>query len=199
MSLFSICIQENYRCLFSHVSPIVKRKLYHRRLWHLLQNLLFYYENETCSRPSGVVLLEGCYCDQLITAKGKEPDKQVRNVLLRQTTGSLQRTHFPRARIKNFSELHARPFHFYFRFNICFHSTLSWMTNRNCIWDHRVIEVYKVRCTAFKLFLETRSYILHKKHKQNSSIHSLRYKKKNFCLLSFSKITTKTDKRRLVK
>lgn len=43
----------------------------------MLQNLLFYYENESCSRPSGVVLLEGCYCDRLITAKGKEPDKQV--------------------------------------------------------------------------------------------------------------------------
>ncbi|XP_046833094.1 ras-specific guanine nucleotide-releasing factor 2-like isoform X2 [Vespa crabro] len=46
------------------------------RWFVLYQNLLFYYENETCSRPSGVVLLEGCYCDRLITAKGKEPDKQ---------------------------------------------------------------------------------------------------------------------------
>ncbi|KAK2577824.1 hypothetical protein KPH14_001093 [Odynerus spinipes] len=46
------------------------------RWFVLYQNLLFYYENETCTRPSGVVLLEGCYCDRLITAKGKEPDKQ---------------------------------------------------------------------------------------------------------------------------
>ncbi|XP_061932914.1 ras-specific guanine nucleotide-releasing factor 1 isoform X3 [Apis cerana] len=46
------------------------------RWFVLYQNLLFYYENETCSRPSGVILLEGCYCDRLITAKGKEPDKQ---------------------------------------------------------------------------------------------------------------------------
>ncbi|CAL7938592.1 unnamed protein product [Xylocopa violacea] len=46
------------------------------RWFVLYQNLLFYYENDTCSRPSGVVLLEGCYCDRLITAKGKEPDKQ---------------------------------------------------------------------------------------------------------------------------
>ncbi|XP_066581022.1 ras-specific guanine nucleotide-releasing factor 2-like [Prorops nasuta] len=46
--------------------------------WFILyQNLLFYYENDSCSRPSGVVLLEGCYCDRLITAKGKELDKQV--------------------------------------------------------------------------------------------------------------------------
>ncbi|KAL2719368.1 ras-specific guanine nucleotide-releasing factor 2-like isoform X1 [Vespula squamosa] len=47
------------------------------RWFVLYQNMLFYYENETCSRPSGVVLLEGCYCDRLITAKGKEPDKQI--------------------------------------------------------------------------------------------------------------------------
>ncbi|XP_012056222.1 PREDICTED: ras-specific guanine nucleotide-releasing factor 2-like [Atta cephalotes] len=47
-----------------------------QRWFVLYQNLLFYYENEACSRPSGVILLEGCYCDRLITAKGKEPDKQ---------------------------------------------------------------------------------------------------------------------------
>ncbi|XP_017765392.1 PREDICTED: ras-specific guanine nucleotide-releasing factor 2-like [Eufriesea mexicana] len=46
------------------------------RWFVLYQNLLFYYENESCLRPSGVVLLEGCYCDRLITAKGREPDKQ---------------------------------------------------------------------------------------------------------------------------
>ncbi|XP_043486896.1 ras-specific guanine nucleotide-releasing factor 2-like isoform X2 [Polistes fuscatus] len=46
------------------------------RWFVLYQNLLFYYENDTCSRPSGVILLEGCYCNRLITAKGKEPDKQ---------------------------------------------------------------------------------------------------------------------------
>ncbi|XP_076162376.1 ras-specific guanine nucleotide-releasing factor 1 isoform X2 [Ptiloglossa arizonensis] len=45
--------------------------------WFILyQNLLFYYENEQCSKPNGVILLEGCYCDRLIIAKGKEPDKQ---------------------------------------------------------------------------------------------------------------------------
>ncbi|KAL6436742.1 hypothetical protein ACFW04_004875 [Cataglyphis niger] len=45
-----------------------------QRWFVLYQNLLFYYESENCSRPSGVILLEGCYCDRLITAKGKEPD-----------------------------------------------------------------------------------------------------------------------------
>lgn len=32
------------------------------------QNLLFYYESDTCNRPSGVLLMEGCYCERLITA-----------------------------------------------------------------------------------------------------------------------------------
>nr|XP_033332842.1 ras-specific guanine nucleotide-releasing factor 1-like isoform X1 [Megalopta genalis] len=45
--------------------------------WFILyQNLLFYYENEQCSRPNGVVLLEGCYCKRLIIARGKESEKQ---------------------------------------------------------------------------------------------------------------------------
>lgn len=31
-----------------------------------LQNLLFYYEHESSSKPSGVIFLEGCYCERLI-------------------------------------------------------------------------------------------------------------------------------------
>ncbi|XP_078036971.1 ras-specific guanine nucleotide-releasing factor 2-like [Augochlora pura] len=46
------------------------------RWFVLYQNLLFYYENEQCSRPYGVVLLEGCYCERLLTARGKESEKQ---------------------------------------------------------------------------------------------------------------------------
>ncbi|XP_044017222.1 ras-specific guanine nucleotide-releasing factor 2-like isoform X2 [Aphidius gifuensis] len=46
------------------------------RWFVLYQNLLFYYESETFSRPSGIVLLEGCYCDRLITTRGKESEKQ---------------------------------------------------------------------------------------------------------------------------
>ncbi|XP_024946979.1 ras-specific guanine nucleotide-releasing factor 2 isoform X3 [Cephus cinctus] len=46
------------------------------RWFVLYQNMLFYYESDACSRPSGVILLEGCYCDRLITAKGKEHDNQ---------------------------------------------------------------------------------------------------------------------------
>ena len=49
------------------------------RWFTLYQNLLFYYENDQAPRPSGVALLEGCYCERYVTAassKGKD-DKQV--------------------------------------------------------------------------------------------------------------------------
>ncbi|RZF36325.1 hypothetical protein LSTR_LSTR006589 [Laodelphax striatellus] len=44
--------------------------------WFLLyQNLLFYYESETSSRPSGVVMLEGCYCERLIASSSSSKTK----------------------------------------------------------------------------------------------------------------------------
>lgn len=49
-----------------------------QRYFVLYQNLLFYFENDTVTRPSGVALLEGSYCERLITPlKGKESEKQV--------------------------------------------------------------------------------------------------------------------------
>ena len=49
-----------------------------QRYFVLYQNLLFYFENDTATRPSGVALLEGSYCERLITPlKGKESEKQV--------------------------------------------------------------------------------------------------------------------------
>ncbi|XP_076046457.1 ras-specific guanine nucleotide-releasing factor 2-like isoform X6 [Oratosquilla oratoria] len=50
------------------------------RWFTLYQNLLFYSEGETSAKPSGVIMLEGCYCERLITsnsstAKNKD-DKQ---------------------------------------------------------------------------------------------------------------------------
>ena len=50
------------------------------RWFALYQNLLFYYESESSPRPSGVALLEGCYCERLITpssVKGKDNEKQI--------------------------------------------------------------------------------------------------------------------------
>ncbi|XP_072402937.1 ras-specific guanine nucleotide-releasing factor 1-like isoform X1 [Diabrotica undecimpunctata] len=37
------------------------------RWFVLYQNLLFYYESEQCNRPSGILMLEGCYCERLPT------------------------------------------------------------------------------------------------------------------------------------
>ncbi|KAK6178812.1 hypothetical protein SNE40_011312 [Patella caerulea] len=74
--------QENTICgfLYKKSSDTGKWQL---RYFVLYQNLLFYFENDTASRPSGVAVLEGSYCDRAITsasvAKGKEIDKQVSN------------------------------------------------------------------------------------------------------------------------
>ncbi|XP_035904093.1 ras-specific guanine nucleotide-releasing factor 2-like isoform X2 [Anopheles stephensi] len=38
------------------------------RWFVLYQNLLFYYESEQASRPSGLIFLEGCYCERLVSA-----------------------------------------------------------------------------------------------------------------------------------
>jgi len=51
------------------------------RWFALYENLLFYYENDTCPKPSGVALLEGSYCERTVissSAKSRsEVDKQV--------------------------------------------------------------------------------------------------------------------------
>lgn len=54
-----------------------------QRFFVLYQNLLFYFESDGCVRPSGVALLEGCYCERLVTAtptsaaKSTKDEKQV--------------------------------------------------------------------------------------------------------------------------
>jgi hypothetical protein len=32
------------------------------------QNLLFYYDSEAITRPAGMIFLEGCYCERLVSA-----------------------------------------------------------------------------------------------------------------------------------
>lgn len=55
---------------------------WHDKYFALHQNLLFYFENDQSSRPSGIYLLEGCTCERVpapkVSAIGKETlDKQV--------------------------------------------------------------------------------------------------------------------------
>lgn len=37
------------------------------RWFVLYQNLLFYYESDSAAKPSGVLFLEGSYCERLLT------------------------------------------------------------------------------------------------------------------------------------
>jgi hypothetical protein len=40
------------------------------RFFVLYQNILFYYDYESCNKPSGVILLEGSYCSKLDFSSG---------------------------------------------------------------------------------------------------------------------------------
>uniref|UniRef100_A0A3Q3FX59 Ras protein specific guanine nucleotide releasing factor 1 n=1 Tax=Labrus bergylta TaxID=56723 RepID=A0A3Q3FX59_9LABR len=42
---------------------------WHTKWFALLQNMLFYFENESSSRPAGLYLLEGCICDRAPSPK----------------------------------------------------------------------------------------------------------------------------------
>uniref|UniRef100_A0A671WH96 Ras protein specific guanine nucleotide releasing factor 1 n=1 Tax=Sparus aurata TaxID=8175 RepID=A0A671WH96_SPAAU len=42
---------------------------WHSKWFALLQNMLFYFENDSSSRPSGLYLLEGCVCDRAPSPK----------------------------------------------------------------------------------------------------------------------------------
>ena len=36
------------------------------RMYHLLQNLLLYYDSENSGKPIGVIFLEGCFCERVL-------------------------------------------------------------------------------------------------------------------------------------
>ncbi|KAG9331724.1 hypothetical protein JZ751_017289 [Albula glossodonta] len=56
---------------------------WHTKWFALLQNMLFYFENDSSSRPSGLYMLEGCLCDKTpspkpsLSAKECGPDSDV--------------------------------------------------------------------------------------------------------------------------
>ena len=39
----------------------------------IFQNLMFYYESETSSRPSGIIFLEGCYSERIPSCIAQTP------------------------------------------------------------------------------------------------------------------------------
>ncbi|XP_062998834.1 ras-specific guanine nucleotide-releasing factor 1 [Elgaria multicarinata webbii] len=46
---------------------------WHPKWFALLQNMLFYFESDSSSRPAGLYLLEGCLCDRAPSPKPKDP------------------------------------------------------------------------------------------------------------------------------
>uniref|UniRef100_A0A670KG16 Ras protein specific guanine nucleotide releasing factor 1 n=1 Tax=Podarcis muralis TaxID=64176 RepID=A0A670KG16_PODMU len=51
---------------------------WHPKWFALLQNMLFYFESDSSSRPAGLYLLEGCVCDRAPSPKPKDPlEKQL--------------------------------------------------------------------------------------------------------------------------
>ncbi|XP_071170637.1 ras-specific guanine nucleotide-releasing factor 2-like isoform X4 [Mytilus edulis] len=70
--------QENTMAGFLHKKSSDTGK-WQLRYFILYQNLLLYFENDQSVRPSGVALLEGSYCERVLTpaaVKGKDTEKQ---------------------------------------------------------------------------------------------------------------------------
>lgn len=42
----------------------------------LYENLLFYFENETTSRPLGLIFVEGCYSEHIVTPRSSVKDEK---------------------------------------------------------------------------------------------------------------------------
>uniref|UniRef100_H2LVV0 Ras protein specific guanine nucleotide releasing factor 1 n=1 Tax=Oryzias latipes TaxID=8090 RepID=H2LVV0_ORYLA len=63
---------------------------WHTKWFALLQNMLFYFENESSSRPSGLYLLEGCMCDR---APSPKPSLSAKECLEKQYYFTVSFTH----------------------------------------------------------------------------------------------------------
>uniref|UniRef100_A0A7N6AAW9 Ras protein specific guanine nucleotide releasing factor 1 n=1 Tax=Anabas testudineus TaxID=64144 RepID=A0A7N6AAW9_ANATE len=63
---------------------------WHSKWFALLQNMLFYFENESSSRPSGLYLLEGCICDR---APSPKPSLSAKECLEKQYYFTVSFTH----------------------------------------------------------------------------------------------------------
>ncbi|CAL8293690.1 unnamed protein product [Boreogadus saida] len=63
---------------------------WHTKWFALLQNMLFYFENESSSRPSGLYLLEGCVCDR---APSPKPSLSAKDCLEKQYYFTVNFTH----------------------------------------------------------------------------------------------------------
>ena len=64
---------------------------WHAKWFALLQNMLFYFENDSSSRPSGLYLLEVCVCDR---APSPKPSLSAKECLEKQVRLKLQGVKF---------------------------------------------------------------------------------------------------------
>lgn len=62
---------------------------WHTKWFALLQNMLFYFESESSSRPSGLYLLEGCVCDRSPSPKPSLSAKECLEKQVRKTEWQL--------------------------------------------------------------------------------------------------------------
>ena len=58
---------------------------WHTKWFALLQNMLFYFESESSSRPAGLYLLEGCLCDRAPSPKSSLSAKECLEKQVRKT------------------------------------------------------------------------------------------------------------------
>jgi len=102
--LLYVASKAKLNCTLS--GPLWKRRddtgKWQLRWFALYHNFLFYYENDTCSKPSGVALLEGSYCERIfVTGTGSggksrsEVDKQVSRLVYRPSTLTVRRPLLP--------------------------------------------------------------------------------------------------------
>lgn len=61
---------------------------WHEKFFALYQNLLFYFESEQSTRPSGIYLLEGCTCERVPAPKMSTTGKELLDKQVRFTTGN---------------------------------------------------------------------------------------------------------------
>lgn len=63
-------LRSSFFCIFYTYTIVLyyPKKSFYKNIICYYQNLLFYYESENNTRPTGILLLEGSYCERLSKA-----------------------------------------------------------------------------------------------------------------------------------
>lgn len=114
---------------------------WHTKWFALLQNMLFYFENESSSRPSGLYLLEGCICDR---APSPKPSQSAKECLEKQVWSACARKHT----------------HTHTAFLTCCIYIFSPSSHRDKISMRLTLNV-NLRCVSTVSELQTRAFLVH--------------------------------------